>query len=165
MKCLVAWLAGLMVIAGLGGCASSLPKARSLSVVIIASSDVNPDRSGVPSPVNLRILQLRNDTKFRSASSLALIDNPQTALGADLIAADEQMLRPGERREWNLELQANTEFLGVIAAFQNVAASARDLERAPKQKTLPGLGVDLSRNKGTAIKVGRDSIKFGEDKP
>lgn len=160
----VRWRAFGVVFAALllvGGCASAPPpKGRPVDARIVASEDVNPDRSGVASPISVRIVQLRSDARFGEVEFAAVFDNPQAALGADFVAISEQVLRPGEQRELALDLRPETEFVGAIAAFQALPdAEWKALVRAPKKSKVPGLG-----DKGLWIRVENTRVSIGDGK-
>jgi type VI secretion system protein VasD len=88
------------------------------------SPDLNPDPGGRPSPVVVRVYQLRSPGAFQNADFFALYDNEIATLGQNLITpAEEFQLQPDESREYKTELDLATKYLGVIAAF-------RDLENA-----------------------------------
>ncbi|WP_148416944.1 type VI secretion system lipoprotein TssJ, partial [Haloferax sp. KTX1] len=101
----------------LGGCAFFHPVA---DVHVTAGESVNPDSGDRASPVLLRVYELRSRDTFRDAGFDALHDDPEAALGEDLVAMEETMLRPGG--SWHAEraLQDGTRYLGVTAAFRNI---------------------------------------------
>jgi type VI secretion system protein VasD len=89
-----------------------------------ASLYLNPDPGGRPSPVVVRVYQLRSPGAFQNADFFPLYDNEIATLGQNLITpAEEFQLQPDESREYKTELDLATKYLGVIAAF-------RDLENA-----------------------------------
>lgn len=105
------------------GCGTPAPKPTRVEASILAASDLNPSVNGRPSPVLLRVYELRSQTAFNQADFMTLYQSDQGALAADLVAREEMMLQPGEQRTLNRQLAADTRFIGVIAAY-------RDLERA-----------------------------------
>src|SRR6185436_10305384 len=71
------------------------PEARTKSAMtLVASADTNPDRSGRPSPIVVRVYQLKTDAAFSGADFFALYDDDQKVLGAELITRDEYVLNP-----------------------------------------------------------------------
>jgi type VI secretion system protein VasD len=142
----------------MAGCATAPPKGRSLDAQITASLDVNPDRFGVASPITVRFFQLRSDAQFRGAAFEALFDNPQLALGADVVAFEDFVLGPGERRPLGIDLRPETEFLAVAAAFQSMPqATWKDLRRAPKKSLMPDM---LKGSNQLSIAVARNHVSF-----
>jgi type VI secretion system protein VasD len=128
-RALVAVLAGLPL--GIVACGSG-PKAKAarLSGSIVAAPDLNPSVSDRPSPLVVRIFELRAATAFNQADFLALYQADQATLGAELLAREELVLQPGETRPYQRQLSADTRFLGVLGAY-------RDLERAVWRSVVP----------------------------
>jgi type VI secretion system protein VasD len=111
---------------------------------IAAGADVNPDASGRPSPVVLRIYQLKTDALFSSADYFALLGDDQMALGQELISRDEYTLVPSERRSVDVVVSNETRFVGAFAAFRdNRNAQWRALIPAPRR----GFAVSVERGR------------------
>lgn len=98
------------------------PKPALLSVELLATGTVNPDGRGRPSPVMVRLYELRSPSGFEAADFVSLYDQDQSVLGADVVARDEFVLAPGEQRSI-LRPATSARFIAVMAAF-------RDLERS-----------------------------------
>ena len=113
---------GASMAALLGACASA-PKPTLVSGRLQAAADVNPSVSKRPSPLFVRVYELKSATAFNSADFHALFQRDQAELGADLVGREEIMLNPGESRPITKTLSPETRFIGVFAAY-------RDLERA-----------------------------------
>jgi type VI secretion system protein VasD len=113
------------VMALLGGCAGAPkpPITTILSASIQAADDVNPSVSKRPSPLLVRVYELKGATAFNNADFVALFQRDQAELGADMVGREEIMLNPGETRRITKTLAPETRFIGVFAAY-------RDLERA-----------------------------------
>lgn len=105
-------------LACLAGCSS--PR---IDLAVASQPNVNPDHSGRPSPLLVKTFELRNELNFKQTDFQTLFDRPVQALGADLIAADEMTLIPGEARKIAYSPNAETKYLGVVASF-------RQMERA-----------------------------------
>jgi type VI secretion system protein VasD len=132
-RILLAWV-GLAALA-MSACAShgstDLVETRA---VVTASTDVNPDISGRPSPVVVRVFQLRSDAEFLSADFFNLYSNEKTALGGSLVSREEYVMHPGERREARIGLAPDAGFIGVIAAFRDIqGAHWRALQLRPRR--------------------------------
>src|SRR6186713_1452717 len=114
----------------LAACASKPPPAPPpppppKAVLVVATRpDVNPDASGRPSPVVMRVYQLRSDTAFVNSTFGNLFDDDRKTLAADLIAADEYQLIPGERRTLELLPPPGMRYVGAVAAFHDVRNSS-----------------------------------------
>lgn len=119
----MAALAAVAILAlALAGC-SSTPKPAKVSGSIAATASVNPSVSKRPSPLLLRVYELKAANAFNNADFIALYERDQAELGADLVAREEFTLAPGETRPWKKTLAPETRFVAVFAAY-------RDLERA-----------------------------------
>jgi len=99
------------------GCGSSPPLLRGS---INVDPSTNPDLRGRPSPIVVRVYELRALAAFNSADFFTLFEKEQEALGNDLVAREEYQLRPAETRPYQRQLQADTKFLGVVAAFRDL---------------------------------------------
>lgn len=117
---LLAPVLSVPALAGLAGCASKPPR---LDGRVVGGAALNPSVSRRPSPVMLRIYELRAATLFTQLDFMALFQRDQAELAADLLSREEFMLAPGETRPWGRPLHKDTRHLGVIAVF-------RDLEKA-----------------------------------
>lgn len=104
------------------GCASA-PKPTKVSGSVEASPTINPSASQRPSPLMLRVYELKSPTAFNAADFMSLYQKDQAELAADLVAREELTLAPGETRPLSKMLSPDTRYIGVVAAF-------RDLEHA-----------------------------------
>src|SRR5262247_1114071 len=109
------------------GCGSSPPLLRG---AITVAPNVNPDRAGRPSPIVVRVYELKSVAAFNGADFFALFENEQATLSSELIGREEFQLQPAETREYRRQLQPETKFIGVVGAF-------RDLEQARWRQTVP----------------------------
>jgi type VI secretion system protein VasD len=87
------------------------------------SEDVNPDMSGRPSPIVLRIYELKSLGNFEAADFYTLLENYESALGTDLVNTEQFHLSPGETQFYNHTTSAETNFVAVIAAFRKLDKS------------------------------------------
>jgi type VI secretion system protein VasD len=150
-RCLVT--AAILATLAAAGCAkpvppivfpSAPPKPGPAAVLLEASPDANPDATGRPSPVVVRVYQLKADTAFKGAELFSLLDDDEKALGPELAMRDEYVLSPSERRAFELPYVEEVRFVGVIAAFRNV----RDSEwRALVPVTRDNLTITVGRDR------------------
>ena len=119
------------------------PDARvKAAMSLAAATDANPDATGRPSPVVVRVYQLRTDAAFASADFFPLFDDDQKVLGPEMITRDEFVLAPAEKRSIDVTLSGETRFVGAIAAFRDIRnAQWRVLVPAPRS----GLNVTVER--------------------
>lgn len=105
----------------LNGCARDRPPPPTeVTVSIVAASDVNPDRNDRPSPIMVRVYELRSAGVFESADFFALFEQDQQVLGGDRINRWEYQLEPGERASLDAEFQDSSGYVGVVAAYRDI---------------------------------------------
>jgi len=108
-----------------------------LTGTVSAAADLNPSATQRPSPLVLRIYELRSDTAFSKADFIALYQSEQATLGADLVLKDEFVLTPGESRPYQRTLSIETRFLAVFGAYRNVERAVwRVITAVPPGKAL-----------------------------
>jgi len=91
-----------------------------LGLSLNADADINPDDHNVPSPLYIRMYELKTDKQFRKADFIDLFERDKEVLGADLIGKQRlKRLLPGEHREKDFVLDPNTRFVGLYAEFQH----------------------------------------------
>jgi type VI secretion system protein VasD len=115
------------VIALLVGCSSGPPLVQG---TIKAEPAVNPDRGGRPSPIVVRVYELKAVAAFNGADFFALYDKEQETIGGDLVGREEFLLQPSESRQYRRQFQPDTKFIGVIGAY-------RDLEQSRWRQVVP----------------------------
>jgi type VI secretion system protein VasD len=113
-------------------------------MTISVSEDANPDSNGRPSPVVVRVYQLKTDAAFTASEFFPLFDDEQKVLGPELISRDEFVLAPAERRTIDVALSGETRYVGAIAAFRDIRNSEwRVLVPAPRK----GLTVAVEKDR------------------
>ena len=89
-------------------------------LTISATADANPDASGRPSPVVVRVYQLKGDAAFTDAQFFGLFDEEEQVLGAELISRTEIVLAPSEQRTMDVPVAEEALFVGAVAAFRDI---------------------------------------------
>jgi type VI secretion system protein VasD len=103
------------------------------AMTLAASADTNPDATGRPSPVVVRVFQLKTDAAFKGADFFALFDDDMKVLGPELISRDEYVLAPAEKKTIDVVVSRETRFVGALAAFRDIRnAQWRGLVPAPR---------------------------------
>jgi type VI secretion system protein VasD len=133
-------------------CAAGPPEPVKLPGTITVAGTVNPNPEGRPSPVVVRIFQLKTEGAFQSADFFALDQDQPAVLGGDLVAGDRRELRPGEPQQYEAALDPQTRFIAAVAAFRDlehahwraVAAVPEDADDQQLLITLDSLQVQLS---------------------
>ena len=114
------------------------------TMTVSASAETNPDATGRPSPVVVRVYQLKTDAAFTAASFIDLFEREDTTLGTELISRDEYVLAPKESRTIDIVIADETRFVGAVAAFRDILnAQWRVLAPAPRK----GLSVVAERQR------------------
>ena len=135
-------------------CASA-PKLRVLEGGIVTSPDLNPDHNSRPSPVVLRVYQLNTKENFVNADFFSLYDDAQTFLAKDLISVEERELLPGARYEYDLELDPETNYVGIVVAFREIdKAQWISIAQVPEKKWFDLIDkpvIEISINKLSAV--------------
>lgn len=110
----------LSLLAVLGGCSSLSPYSDTtkLDLTLQASEDLNPDLHGRPSPIVVRLLELKNPSSFSNSDFFSLYQRPKESLMPDLVSFEELEVRPGEARELKLSVRPGSRYVGVIAAYR-----------------------------------------------
>ena len=121
-------------------------KPGTLAINVVASGSINPDARARPSPVMVRLYELKATAQFEAADFVSLFEKDQSILGADIVVRDEFVLKPGESKTINKALAADTKFIGVVAAF-------RDLERARWRAVTA-----VQPNKNNVVAISLDGI-------
>src|SRR5688572_32796230 len=114
---LLAWALVFTAAVTAAGCGSAPAKPAAAKATIAASADVNPNSSGRPSPIHVRIFQLKEDGAFMGADFWALVDKETETLGASLVQRLEFDLTPGESKEFPLKIAPDARVLGVMAEY------------------------------------------------
>ncbi|WP_244830359.1 type VI secretion system lipoprotein TssJ [Caballeronia sp. TF1N1] len=125
----VVFLSALFVAA----CKSAPPAPPPPTIVRVSVSALptaNPDHMGRPSPVLVRVYELKTTAAFDSADFFTLYGKDQATLGGDLNAKNEFLLKPGDSRIVEQPVQPGTKFVAVVAAY-------RDIERSRWRSTVP----------------------------
>jgi type VI secretion system protein VasD len=107
------------------------------------AEDVNPDPGGRPSPVVVRVYQLRSPEVFKSAEFFAIYDSEVATLGQTLVRRDEFELEPGAKSDYGHEIDPSTKYIGVLVAFRDLDnARWRSFVKLPDEKKIY-LRIDL----------------------
>lgn len=117
-----------VVAGGLGIACSSSPvvvqpaKSCTLQVVgmtIISSPRTNLEEDGSPRPVQVRLYQLKTDTRLLAASFQQIWKEDKATLQDDLMKVDEFSIYPDTRSEVKFERNPDALFVVGVALFRN----------------------------------------------
>ncbi|MFQ5773092.1 MAG: type VI secretion system lipoprotein TssJ [Kiloniellaceae bacterium] len=155
IRCLSACAIALTVSGCLAGAAGSVagklidkmfePSPTRMEAKIGASEDVNPDYDGQPSPLVVRLYELKSPTSFNNAAFFALYDSDVAALGGDLQNREEIELQPGQALEIERELKPETRYIGVMAAYRDIDNAAWRAVHEVEEGATAELAIDFAR--------------------
>ena len=99
------------------------PPQTLIDAQIIASCQVNPDVNGRPSPIVIRLFELKNLGKFEEADFYKLFEDYASLLSSDLLASEQFNLHPGETKMIKHVVSPETKFIAVTAAYRDLNQS------------------------------------------
>ncbi len=116
----------LAAFAVLSGCSALSPNSdlTKLDLSLQGSDRLNPDLNGRPSPIVIRLLELKHPVAFENTDFFSLYQRPKEALSPDLVIQEELELRPGEQRDLKLFVQDGSRYVGVLAAYRDLPESS-----------------------------------------
>lgn len=116
----------IAALAVLGGCSALSPNSdlTKLDLSLQGSDRLNPDLNDRPSPIVIRLLELKHPVAFKNADFFSLYQRPKEALSPDLVIQEELELRPGEQRDLKLFVQEGSRYVGVMAAYRDLPESS-----------------------------------------
>jgi type VI secretion system protein VasD len=100
--------------------AQDVKERTKLSLTVEATAGVNPDASLRPSPIRVRIYELKDAATFAQADYFSLDTTDKVILATDMLARDEFILRPGEKRRIERKSNAQTMAIGVLAGYRDL---------------------------------------------
>gem|GEM_PF-643145 len=96
------------------------PEVTRLDAAFTASPKLNQSRSGRASPLKVRLYELKSFRTFKKVDFDSLYEDDKATLGADLLEQDELQFKPNEARHYTRELQTETRYIGLIAAYRDI---------------------------------------------
>ena len=126
-------LTALTALVLLAGCSSLSPysKVTKLNLKLTASDQLNPDLNGRPSPIVVRLFELKHPVTFENADFFSLYERAKESLAPDLVASEELELRPGE----TIELKLSVEGAAATLACSPPTATCRKPNGATRCKS------------------------------
>jgi type VI secretion system protein VasD len=126
----------------------------SIGVTIATAPDVNPDARNRPSPILVRFYELKSPTAFQAADFFSILDREKDTLGAELVMRDEFSLAPMGKQEFKRTLQADTKFIGVVAAYRDIDRAVWRSSFAVPAKRSVAINVRLDARRMTILADG-----------
>lgn len=85
---------------------------------IVAEENINPDDNKVPSPVIVRMYELKTTKAFEQANFIDLYEKDSEILGKSLVTSQLlKPIKPGESSNTNFILSKDTQFVGLYVEF------------------------------------------------
>jgi len=113
----------LGILAVLATRCSSPPPPAVLTLNVIGGADQNPDPSGKPTPVVVRLFELNGTAKFERSDVFALTEREQQTLGSEGQSSEEFVVPPGKTRMVTRELKKGVQFVGIAVLFRDIDKS------------------------------------------
>ena len=107
----------------IAGCASAPPPPPTpteITGMLQASAQINPSVSKRPSPLLVRVYELKSATAFNNADFVSLYQRDAAELGAEMVGREEFTVNPGDSRPLTKMGAPETRFVGVFAAFRDL---------------------------------------------
>lgn len=92
-------------------------------ITIQTSKDVNPDGSGRPSPIQVKIYQLSSRTTLDNLDFDKLFYRGSDFLSDELLHQSDFILQPNEELKNEIMLVSGVSYIAVIAAYRDIDSS------------------------------------------
>ena len=102
----------------LAGCMG--PASNNMSVSVQGRAGMNPGPDGKDRPVTVTILQMSGTSAFDSADYVSL-QSPSSALGSELVKADQIVVTPGTPVSKVIPVQAGVSAIGIVGGFRDAS--------------------------------------------
>lgn len=96
------------------------PDPTTASIHLSASSDANPDRNDRPSPILVRIYELRSAGVFQGTDFFTLLEQDSAVLGGDQVSRWDYQLEPGQQESLSFTAQPGSGYVGIVAAYRDI---------------------------------------------
>lgn len=84
----------------------------------IADNDVNPDDANVPSPVIIRMYELKSTKLFEKANFIDLYERDSEVLGKSMITKQSlKPIKPNDKNESSFVLSKEAQYIGLYVEF------------------------------------------------
>lgn len=141
----------------LGACTSQkAPDPTRLDLILNGGEDLNPDLNGRPSPLVVRLIELKNPVGFENVEFFALYENAKQILAPDWVAEEEIELRPGESRELKLRVQGDSRYVGIYGAYRDLGGSQWRQVIQLKPAALAQIRLNFAANGIQAASAGKE---------
>lgn len=132
------------------------------TVVIVADKDLNPDRNGKATPVQVKLFRLRSATAFNGGDFFTLYEKDDQILGSELVSKETLILQPGETKTVLGKAGSDERLLGVFVAYRDIEKSVwRGLAPLPAPQELGRFAVFSPSFEAAyvTVKVGANKVE------
>lgn len=99
--------------------AAFFKQVKVLNVDLSAREALNPDDTGRPMSVAVRVYQLKDRRVFDGASYEDLLKSDRTVLAKDLQAGMDSVLNPGASASLTQPMQPDTKYVAIVAFYRH----------------------------------------------
>ena len=127
-----------------------------LKIDFLVDADINPDELNRPSPLFIRMYELKSSKMMKNADFLDLFERDEELLGADMVVKHKlKRFKPGESRAEKFVLDPETKVVGLYAEFLNFKDSRYKL-------IIPVVSNNVFRN-SVVIRVSGNELIFVDE--
>lgn len=117
VRCLLSLFIAIIVSITMTGC-SMIGGDTDVTMTIHVDSDINPDEDSKPSPLFVRMYELKSDKLFNRANFIDLYEKDKDILGADLVRKEAlKTMVPGEDHIKKFVADKETRYIALYAEF------------------------------------------------
>ncbi|GKX52687.1 type VI secretion system lipoprotein TssJ [Budvicia aquatica] len=100
-------------------------KPSEVTLTFLSDEDINPNQSGEPTPIEVQVIYLNEDSKFMAMDYDQLLnDGPEKTLGKNYVNHQDYSLLPGQFKPIPaVKLEPETRFIAVVAHFSDIDGS------------------------------------------
>ena len=115
------WVVLVLLVTTVTGCAvANIVVKPWTKIHIDPARTLNPDIHGRASPVVLRVYELSAWQAFHNSDFFNLYDDAEQLLKGDLLSVKEIVVRPGQPYTHEMNLNPQTRYIGIAAAFRDI---------------------------------------------
>ncbi|RDH83838.1 MAG: type VI secretion system lipoprotein TssJ [endosymbiont of Galathealinum brachiosum] len=127
-----------------------------LEITFEVDADTNPDELGKPSPVFIRMYELKSKKMMKKSDFIELYERDKEVLGADMLAVHKlKHFKPGDNRSEHFVLSPKTHYVALYAEFLEYKHSKYKL-------IIPVVANNVFRN-SVSIRVSGNELIFNEE--
>ena len=135
-----------LLVEGCGG-----PPPPVVDVTIRANADINPNPTGTPVSVAVRLYSLNAKGRFESADVYSLMQREAQTLGTESAGVEEVVVRPGETRKVTLMPKPGVRFIGIAVLFRDIDRSQWRMVAPIADSGLSRLAISVSGNRAALV--------------